>query len=217
MIELINATKYYQTNFGKKFILKDVTLTIPSNKNIAILGENGSGKSTFIKLLAGIDHPNNGTIKSNKIFSWPVGIKGGFQMNMTGRQNVKFVCRIYGESEEQVIDAINFVKEFSELGNYFDMPIKNYSNGMKSRLSFGLSLFFDFDYLLIDEILSVGDKDFRKKAKNALLKKIKKSNAIIVSRSTKTLIDLCDVAIYLKDGKLKYFENVEEAIACYQK
>jgi capsular polysaccharide transport system ATP-binding protein len=217
MIKLINVTKYYQTNVGKKYVLNDVTLTIPSDKNVAILGSNGAGKSTLLRMLGGIDYPNKGIIKSNNTFSWPMGLAGGFQGSMTGRQNVKFVCRIYGENEDHIKDAINFVKEFSELGDYFDMPIKTYSSGMKAKLSFGLSLFFNFDYILIDETLSVGDPKFNKKAKEALMKKIENSNAIIVSHSLKIVKDVCDVGIYLKDGKMTYFEDIEEAIDCYQR
>jgi capsular polysaccharide transport system ATP-binding protein len=217
MIELIKATKYYQTNIGRKYILKDVTITIPSHKSVAILGSNGAGKSTLLRMLGGIDYPNKGIIRSKNKFSWPMGLSGGFQGSMTGRQNVKFVCRIYGENDDHIKDAINFVKEFSELGDYFDMPIKTYSSGMKARLSFGLSLFFNFDYILIDETLSVGDPKFKKKAQDALMKKIENSNAIIVSHSIKILKDVCDVGIYLDNGKMQYFEDVQEAIDCYQK
>jgi capsular polysaccharide transport system ATP-binding protein len=216
MIELINTTKYYQTKSSKKYILKDVTMTIPTGKNIAILGANGAGKSTLLRMLGGIDYPTSGTIKSNKTFSWPMGLAGGFQGSMTGRSNVKFVCRIYGKDDSNIKEAIEFVKDFSELGSYFDMPIKTYSSGMKSRLSFALSLFFDFDYMIIDETLSVGDKSFQKKSKQALRKKIENSNAILVSHSMGILKEICDVSIYLKDGNLQYFDNVEDGIKCYE-
>lgn len=217
MIEIINATKYYQTNIGRKYILKDVTFTIPSDKSIAILGSNGAGKSTLLRMLGGIDFPNQGIIKSKKEFSWPMGLSSGFQASMTGRQNVKFVCRIYGKDENHIKEAIEYVKEFSELGDYFDMPLKTYSSGMRAKLSFGLSLFFDFDYILIDETLAVGDPKFQKKAKDALMKKIKTSNAIVVSHQMPILKEVCDVGIYLNDGKIQYFEDIQEAIDCYQK
>ena len=217
MIKLKNASKYYQTNDNKKYILDNVTLTLPSHKNIAILGDNGAGKSTLLRMLGGIDYPDRGSITSKEKFSWPMGLAGGFQGSMTGRQNVKFVCRIHATNEEHIKDAITFVKDFSELKDYFDMPIKTYSSGMKSRLSFALSLFFDFDYILIDETLSVGDKHFQKKSKEALMKKIENCNVIIVSHSMQILKDICDVGIYLKDGKMTYFEDVQEAIDCYQK
>lgn len=176
MIELKNVTKYYKTNIGKHYVIKDANLIIPEGKNVGILGRNGAGKSTFLNLLGGIDFPNKGSIESNKSFSWPMGLGSGFQGSMTGRQNVKFVCRIYGKNYNQIQKAINSVQEFAELDEYFDMPIKTYSSGMKSRLSFGLSLAFDFEYILIDETLSVGDGVFKKKATEALKKKIEKAN-----------------------------------------
>lgn len=216
MIKLINVTKYYQTKDSKKYILNDVSLTIPTGKNIAILGANGAGKSTLLRMLGQIDFPTSGTIKSDKSFSWPMGLGGGFQGSMTGRNNVKFVCRIYGKSDENIKEAISFVKDFSELQDYFEMPIKTYSSGMKSRLSFALSLYFDFDYMIIDETLSVGDKSFQKKSKKALREKIKNSNAILVSHSMPILKEICDVSIFLKDGQLKYFDTVEEGIKCYE-
>jgi len=216
MILLQNATKYYKTKHGKKYVLKNVSLKLPENKNIGILGINGAGKSTLLRMLGGIDFPNSGKIISDKTFSWPMGLAGGFQGSMTGRQNVRFVARVFGQDEEEIKKIVNFVYEFSELGEYFDMPIKTYSSGMKSRLSFGLSLAFDFDYLLIDETLSVGDSRFKAKSKEALMKKIEKSNVLMVSHSMKDLRDICDVGIVLHEGKLYYFDNIEDAIKTYE-
>ncbi len=215
MIELQNVNKFFVTKAGKKYILKDATFSIPSEKNIGILGRNGTGKSTIMKMLGQIEFPNSGKIVSNKTFSWVMGVGGGFQGNMTGRANVKFVCRIYGKSKEEIEKSINFVKEFSELGDYFDMPIRTYSSGMKSRLTFGLSLAFDFDYLLIDETLSVGDARFRKKSKEALMKKIESCNVLLVSHDMKTLEDICDVGIVVDGGKMQYYENIKDAITKY--
>lgn len=217
MIELKNVTKYYKTNVGKHFVIKEANLVIPEGKNVGILGRNGAGKSTFLRLLGGIDFPNKGRIDSNKSFSWPMGLAGGFQGSMTGRQNVKFVCRIYGKSEKNIKKAIKSVQEFAELDEYFDMPIKTYSSGMKSRLSFGLSLAFDFDYILIDETLSVGDGVFKKKATEALKKKIEKANVLMVSHSMGTLKEMCDVGIVLNKGEFTYYEDINEAIDVYNK
>ena len=215
MIELQNVNKFFVTKAGKKYILKDATFSIPSEKNIGILGRNGTGKSTIMKMLGQIEFPNSGKIVSDKTFSWVMGVGGGFQGNMTGRANVKFVCRIYGKSKEEIEKSINFVKEFSELGDYFDMPIKTYSSGMRSRLTFGLSLAFDFDYLLIDETLSVGDARFKKKSKEALMKKIESCNVLLVSHDMKTLEDICDVGIVVDSGKMHYYDNIKDAIIEY--
>ncbi len=215
MIELKEVTKFYKTSNGKKYVLKNVNQIIPSGHNVGILGRNGAGKSTLLRMLGGIDFPNSGLILSDKTFSWPMGLAGGFQGSMTGRQNVKFVCRIYGKSDFEIDEAIESVKEFSELGDYFDMPIKIYSSGMKSRLSFGLSLFFDFDYLIIDETLSVGDKNFQVKSKAALRKKIENCNVLLVSHSMPVLKEICDVGIVVNDGKMVYYDNIDDAIQVY--
>jgi len=215
MIELQNVSKFFITKSGKNYILKDTTFSIPSGKNIGILGRNGAGKSTIMKMLGQIEFPNKGKIVSDKTFSWVMGVGGGFQTNMTGRANVKFVCRIYGRSKEEIEASIEFVKEFSELGDYFEMPIKTYSSGMKSRLTFGLSLAFDFDYLLIDETLSVGDARFRKKSKEALMKKIESCNVLLVSHDMKTLEDICDAGIVVDNGTMSYCENIKDAIIEY--
>jgi len=215
MIELKNVTKYFKINDEKKYILKNVTLTIPSNVNLGILGRNGAGKSTLLRMLGGIDFPTIGTISSPNSFSWPMGLAGGFQGSMTGRQNVKFVCRIYGKKEEELQAVIEQIQAFAEIGEYFDMPIKLYSSGMKSRLSFGLSLAFDFDYLIIDETLSVGDENFKKKAKDALMKKIEHSNVLLVSHSMGDLRKICDAGILIDDGKIFYYEDIADAIEAY--
>jgi len=215
MIELQNVSKFFTTKSGKHYILKDVNFSIPSGKNIGILGRNGAGKSTIMKMLGQIEFPSFGKIVSDKSFSWIMGVGGGFQNNMTGRANVKFVCRIYGRSKEEIENSIAFVKEFSELGDYFDMPIRTYSSGMRSRLTFGLSLAFDFDYLLIDETLSVGDARFRKKSREALMKKIETCNVLLVSHDMKTLEEICDAGIVVDNGKMSYYENIKDAVNEY--
>lgn len=215
MIELQNVSKYFNTTVGRKYILKETTFSIPSGVNVGILGRNGAGKSTLMRMLGKIEFPNEGEIVSDKSFSWVMGVGGGFQNNMTGRANVKFVCRIYGKSKKEIDNSIAFVKEFSELGDYFEMPIKTYSSGMKSRLTFGLSLAFDFDYLLIDETLSVGDARFRKKSKEALMKKIETCNVLLISHDMGTLRDICDVGIVSHEAKLHYFDDINEAIKMY--
>lgn len=134
---------------------------ISLKKSIALIGHNGAGKSTLLKMIGGIDRPDSGKIITNKTISWPVGLAGGFQGSLTGRENVKFVARLYVK-KENVNNIVDFVRDFSELGKYFDMPIKTYSSGMRARLGFGLSMAFKFDYYLVDEITAVGDAKFKK-------------------------------------------------------
>ena len=217
MIVLDNVTKYFKTDGEKKYILKNVSFTLPEGVNLGILGRNGAGKSTLLRMLGGIEFPTSGEIRSDKTFSWPMGLAGGFQGSMTGRQNVKFVARIYGKDDAEIKKIIQSVEEFAEIGDYFDMPIKTYSSGMRSRLSFGLSLAFDFDYLIIDETLSVGDANFKKKAKDALMRKIEHSNVLLVSHSMGDLKKLCDVGVVLDNGKLNYFDDIEDAIKFYHR
>jgi capsular polysaccharide transport system ATP-binding protein len=215
MIELQGVSKFFQTKEGKNYTLRDVSLTIPSGKNVGILGRNGAGKTTLMRMLGKIEFPNRGRIISNHSFSWPMSLAAGFVSTMSGRANVKFVCRLYGKSNSQMEEIIERVKEFSELGRYFDMPIRTYSSGMRARLNFGLSLMFDFDYLLIDETLSVGDAKFKKKSEEALQKKIDRSCIILVSHNMPTLRRLCDVGIIVHEGSLTYFDDIGEAIDHY--
>ncbi len=215
MIELKNVTKYFTTNQGRKYILNNVTIVLPE-VNIGILGRNGTGKSTLMRMLGKIDFPTHGEIASKHTFSWPLGLSGGFVGNMTGKANVKFVCGLYGKTKSQTQEIIDYVKDFSELNNYFDMPIKTYSSGMRGRLSFGLSLAFDFDYMLIDETLSTGDANFRRKAKLALKKKIESCHVILVSHDMNTLSDICQAGLLVHNGDLQYYDNIDDGIKRYQ-
>jgi len=215
MIHLKNVTKYFHTKHGVKYILKDISIDIPDG-NIGILGRNGAGKSTLMRMLGGIEFPNKGTIVSDYSFSWPLGLGGGFVGNMSGKANVKFVCNLYGKTKQETKDIILSVKEFSELGDYFDMPIKTYSSGMKGRLGFGLSLAFDFDYMIIDETLSVGDAKFKKKAKEALKKKIESCNVVLVSHDMKTLEEMCDTGLLVHNGELQFFDDINKGIEVYK-
>lgn len=216
MISIRNVTKYYPIiEGGVHYVFRDITLEIPDNKNVGILGPNGAGKSTLLRMIGGAEAPNSGVIDADSSISWPLGIKSGFQGSLTGRQNVLFVCQINGLSRAETKDVISAVQDFAELGEYFDMPVKSYSSGMRARLGFGVSINFDFDCYLIDELTSVGDAVFRKKASEEF-KRIKESSSLIfASHSLGTLRKYCESAIVLWDGAATYYEDVRQGISAY--
>ncbi len=215
MIELRSITKSYRTNQGRKYIFRDLSFEIPSNRNVAIIGRNGAGKSTLMRLLGGQDTPDSGKIISSKTISWPVGLSGGFQGSMTGRQNVKFVARVYGAEGERMKEVVKYVEEFAEIGEYFDQPVNTYSSGMRGRVAFGLSFAFDFDYYLVDEAMSVGDAHFKKRATEAFEERVGKANILLVTHGMSQVRSFCDMVLLLNNGKIQRFDDVEEGIAAY--
>lgn len=212
MLRFENVTKFYKTPKGKKVILDDLTLDVRAEKGLAILGMNGAGKSTMVRMISGTELPNSGKIIKEGNVSWPMGLSGTFQPSMTGRDNVLFVSRIYGQDERKIMDE---VEEFSELGAYMDMPVGTYSNGMKSRLAFGLSLAVSFDIYLIDEIISVGDRLFREKSREMLQNKVKGSKVVLISHHEETVREFCDKCAILRDGTLTVYEDVDEAFTTF--
>lgn len=218
MIEIKNITKsFVNPKVGRKFVFRNFSCTIPSGRNVALIGRNGAGKSTLMRMLCGQDAPDSGRIVSEKTISWPVGLSGGFQGSLTGRENVKFVCRVQGATPARMRQMVREVEEFADIGDYFDMPVKTYSSGMRGRVAFGLSLVFEFDYYLVDEAISVGDAHFRDKAAKALRDRVGVSNLILVTHGMGQVRSMCDYVIYLKDGAAVHFEDIEEGIAAYQK
>ncbi|RBQ34161.1 ABC transporter ATP-binding protein [Rahnella aquatilis] len=216
MIKIENLTKSYRTPKGRHYVFKDLNVELPSGKSVALIGRNGAGKSTLLRVIGGIDRPDSGKIHTDKTISWPVGLAGGFQGSLTGRENVKFVARLYS-TPDQLREKVAFVEEFAELGKYFDMPIKTYSSGMKSRLGFGLSMAFKFDYYLVDEVTAVGDARFKQKCADLFKARHEEASFLMVSHSLGSLKEFCDVALFIgRDNKVKYFESVDEAIATYK-
>lgn len=215
MIELRNVTKSYPVKSGRRIILRDVSLVLPERLNIAVLGPNGAGKSTFLRLIGGVEAADSGTIISDSDVSWPLGLTSGFKVTLTGRQNVLFVCNINGLSRNQTRNVSDLVTEFAEIGEYYDMPLNTYSSGMRARLGFGLSMAFQFDVYLIDELTSVGDAIFREKAKAAFEKIRKRASLIYVSHNLKSLKASCQSALFLRDGMADFYENIDDGIEAY--
>lgn len=216
MIILEHVTKFYRVKNFRHYVLRDVSYQFNSGISIGILGKNGAGKSTLLRMLGGIEYPNFGKITLIGSVSWPVALTAGFLTTLSAQDNIKFVCRIYGKSAKETKIIIDFVREFAEIGEHFYLPVSSYSSGMKGRVNFGLSMAFDFDYYLVDEVTGVGDPSFKQKAKNEFNKKRQKSAMIMASHDLNTLRDTCDIGIYLHDGKIDVYEDLEDAIKLYQ-
>ncbi len=207
-----NVSKRYPLKGGgNKVVIEPQTFTIP-RKNIGIMGVNGAGKSTLVRLIAGADLPSTGKIHRHVNISWPLALSAGFNGSMTGIENLRFVCRIYNRDIKEVED---FVADFSELGKSLNQPVKTYSSGMRAKLNFGLSLAFNFDCYLVDEVLAVGDKTFQHKSKRAFKERLTNSNILLVSHVPGKIKQFCDSAFVLTEGKLHYFDNVEDATKSY--
>jgi capsular polysaccharide transport system ATP-binding protein len=209
-------SKYYPTRNGRHYVFKNVNLAIPTDINIAVLGPNGAGKSTLIRMMGGADIPNKGRIHSEKNISWPLGLQGGLQGSMSARENVRFVARIQGYKNTKPIEQQ--VADFAEIGRFFDEPVKTYSNGMRAKITFGLSMAFDFnfDVLLLDELSAVGDATFKKKSEALLKERFGKTKLIVVSHSMKKLQQQCKAGLVIKNQSLQYFPNIDDAIKEYQ-
>ncbi|WP_102798377.1 ABC transporter ATP-binding protein [Bowmanella denitrificans] len=214
MIKLQGVTKFYQTELGKKYIFKDLSFEIPTDHNIAILGSNGAGKSTLFRLLAGSEYPNKGKVVTHLELSWPVALATGIHAEMTGRENTRFIGRINGVND--LLEYEDKVKAFAELGKNYELPVKTYSSGMRSRLAFACSIAIDFDVYLIDEVTSVGDAGFKRKAKQALLEKSRDASVIMVSHDMRDIRQFCDSAIVLHAGELTFYNDLDEGIRHYQ-
>ncbi len=215
MLSIRNLTKSYKTGTGRNYVFRDVSIDFPEDVNIGIIGPNGAGKSTLLRILGGIDHPDSGSINCDRTMSWPLGLRGGFVGNLSGRENCRIVCSLYGMDTRTIRNKLGFIKELSGIGEYFEEPVKYYSTGMGSRVGFALSMAFDFQILLIDELISVGDRNFRQTARNAIDEKRGQSNVIMVSHSMGSMRDFCDIGILLRDGELTVYDDLDEGIRAY--
>jgi capsular polysaccharide transport system ATP-binding protein len=216
MISVQDIHKRYRTPHGPgKWVLQGVSFDIPPRLNVGLIGANGAGKSTLLRIIAGVDKPTRGKVIRDCSISWPMGFGGGLQSSLTGRQNAKFVCRIHGH-EAHIPERLAFVREFSELGDAFDEPIKTYSSGMRSRLQFALSLAFDFDVYISDEVTAAGDAAFRKKAADAFRQLANRASLIMVSHGEGTLRQFCQAGIWIHAGKAHWFDQLDDALKAYK-
>ncbi|ARQ96944.1 MAG: ABC transporter ATP-binding protein [Campylobacter lanienae] len=218
MIKLDNLTKFYPLSNGDKhFVFREFTFTFPDDCSIGLIGRNGAGKSTLMRLLSGADIPNAGRVITDKKISWPVGLAGGFQHALSARDNVKFVARVYGYRGEALEEKVRYIEEFAEIGKYFDEPMNTYSSGMRSRIGFGLSMAFDFDYYLIDEAGAVGDAKFKQKSDAIYKEKLSNSKVIMVSHNMSEIEQWCDKVILVNYGTATVYDDVKEGIEMYKR
>lgn len=212
MIELVDVYKRYRTRHGYHQVLAGVNFSINRGERIGILGKNGAGKSTLIRLIGGAELPTVGKVQRTMTVSWPLAFSGAFQGSLTGIDNARFICRIYGTDPKA---AIEYIEEFSELGKFLREPVKTYSSGMQSRLAFAISMAIEFDCYLIDEVISVGDARFHEKCRIELFEKRADRAMILVSHDSNHIASFCNKASVLIQGRLTNFQNVEDAYSLY--
>lgn len=214
MIAFENLTKVYTVKDVRKVILQDASYRFEEGQNVALMGRNGAGKSTMMRMIAGIELPTAGRVQRTERVSWPMGFAQGFNGLMTGVENIRFVARIYGSDTQDVLEQ---VQDFAELGRSLHLPIETYSSGMKARLAFGLSLAIRFDCYLIDEITAVGDVRFKKKSERALRDTIENARVVMISHSEKTIRDYCDAGVLVHGGQLYHYDDISALLKDYNK
>ncbi|MCR5149182.1 MAG: ABC transporter ATP-binding protein [Eubacterium sp.] len=208
--EKVDSLKEYFIKFAKRelkynefWALKDVSFTLEPGDRLGILGLNGAGKSTLLKVVAGVFKPTEGTVSRNGVLAPLIELGAGFDMQYTGRENIYLYGAVLGYRRKFIDEKLQEIIDFSELKDFIDVPLKNYSSGMKARLGFSIATIVEPDILLLDEILSVGDAKFKKKSEAKLMKLIEKGVTVLfVSHNTDQVRKLCNKAIILEKGKM---------------
>ena len=214
MIEFRGVSKWYHTPHGRKIVLDGLDLTLPPGTKLGVLGRNGAGKSTLLGMIGGTIKPNRGVIVKRAAISWPLGLGGTYHQDLTGAQNVRFVARIYGVDTEALVA---YVADFSELGDFMDMPVRSYSSGMRARLAFGMSMGIAFDWYLVDELTAVGDSRFKRKSLAVFRERLQNAGLMMVSHSDRTIRQYCTSALVLEGGRAVYYDDVARALAAHER
>jgi capsular polysaccharide transport system ATP-binding protein len=193
-------------------VLDHLDLVVNPGDKLGILGRNGAGKSTLVRILSGAERPDTGSVTRSMSISWPLAFSGAFQGSLSGLDNLKFICRVYGVD---YLTRIDYVQEFAELGKYFTEPVKSYSSGMQARLAFAISMAIDFDCFLIDEVISVGDARFHEKCEIELFQKRSDRALVIVSHEFHNIKEHCNQVGILENGRIQLMDDVDHAHAVY--
>ncbi|MDL2211454.1 ABC transporter ATP-binding protein [Erysipelotrichaceae bacterium OttesenSCG-928-M19] len=203
--------------FTKEFkVLNDISFTVKKGEIVGILGKNGAGKSTILKIISGIYFPTSGSVKVNGSIASLIELGAGFKQELTGRENIYLKGTLLGLSKEFLDDNIDQMIEFADIGEYIDMPLRTYSSGMSARIGFALAVNADPDILIIDEVFAVGDKNFQKKSRAKTEELLKSGKTVLfVSHSEALIAEFCDRVLYLKEGKVVYDGDVKRGLAIY--
>lgn len=213
MLEFENVSKSFWTGSQHKVILDRASFRVELGNSLGILAPNGTGKTTLINMMCGLEKPDEGTIRRKSRISFPLGFMGGVISKHTANENARYIARVYGLDPDYVSA---FTRWLCDLGEYFDQPLGKYSSGMRSRFSFSLLLALEFDIYLIDEGMPQStDVEFNRKAGGVLLERLKKSTVVIVSHQPSTLERFCRSAATLRNGRLTMFESLDEAKQYY--
>jgi len=213
MLEFENVSKSFWTGTRRKVILDRVSFRVELGKSLGVLAPNGTGKTTLINMMAGLEKPDEGVIRRDCKVSFPMGFTGGVSSKMSALENSRYIAKIYGMDSDYV-EA--YCKWLCGLGEYFDQPLATYSSGMRARFTFSLMLALDFDMYLIDEGMpGTTDVEFNKKAGEILQERLRTTTLVIVSHSPSTLEKFAQQAAVLLDGQLYMFETLEEAKQLY--
>ncbi len=214
MIRLEGVSKTFHLGGHARTIARNITATFPKGKSVGLIGRNGAGKSSLLRMISGAMEPDRGQIHVDGTLSWPVGFSGSFHRDLTGAQNTRFLARVYGVDTDELLD---FVLDFSELGKQFHQPIHTYSSGMKSRLSFGVSMGIHFDMYLVDEVTAVGDAAFQEKSEAVFAERMSTSGAIFISHSLSSIRRVCSAVAVLEDGVLRCYDDMAEGFAAHDR
>jgi ABC-2 type transport system ATP-binding protein/capsular polysaccharide transport system ATP-binding protein len=208
MIRFEHVSKVYPTRLGDRVVLNDISFTLAPGEKLGVMGRNGAGKSTLIRLVSGAENPTSGLVEQTMSVSWPLAFSGAFHTALTGKDNVRFISRIYNQDFRK---NLTFIEEFSELGTYLDEPIRSYSSGMRARLAFAISMIIEFDCYLIDEISAVGDVRFHEKCQVELFERRADRAMLIVSHDLHYIQAHCQHFAVLHQGRMKFFDDFDTA------
>ena len=241
MIELKNVTMKFNLGIEKNFSIKqafvnffnpkhkkqkkeyfcaldDISFNVKKGEVVGLIGSNGAGKSTLLKIVSGVMKPTKGSVKVNGAISPMIELGAGFDMELTARENIYLNGAILGYSKNFIDSKFNDIVEFSELRDFLDVPVKNFSSGMTAKLAFSIATVVDPEVLIVDEILSVGDIKFQEKSKNKMLDMIKGGTTVLyVSHSLQSIKDLCDKVVWIEHGKMVKMGSAKEICEEYYK